>query len=83
MERVLKKIKGFSKCMGMPCDKFEKEIMTLFVSIEAGLFKDYVSCVSPSSTWELKRLDYSINYTSRDSGSNSGGRRGRVPSVSL
>jgi hypothetical protein len=75
----LKKIKGFSKYLGMPVT--EKEIMALFTSIEASLFKGAVSCGSPSSTYkltpkscngsrELKRLDCSISYASRDIVSN-------------
>ena len=32
---VLEKIKGFSNFLGMSCDKFEKDIMAHFTSIEA------------------------------------------------
>ena len=32
---------------------FEKEIMAVFVSIEVSFFKDSVSCVSSSSTYNV------------------------------
>lgn len=51
---VRKKIEGFSKFLGMPCDKFEKEIMVLFASIEANHIKHFLSkgfpCRSPQLT---------------------------------
>lgn len=86
-----KKIKGFSKFMGMPCDKLKKEIMVLSVSIQASRIKDSVSSGSPSSTYkltpkgskDLKRLVCSINYIARDVVSKSSGRRGWVFSVSF
>lgn len=39
----VKNIKYFSTFFGMPCNKFEKEIMTLFSSIEASCNKDVLS----------------------------------------
>jgi hypothetical protein len=87
----VKKNEGFSKFIGMPCEKIEKEIMALFASIEASRNKNVFSNGSPSSTSmlapkggkELKRLDCSINYVSKDIAPKSGSRRGRVSSVPL
>jgi hypothetical protein len=83
---VLQKVKEICHQVGLSCEGFVKELMTLLSIIEASHFQKESTSRSKmvvKVNKELKRLSCSINYNSKAENSSRGRVKGRVVIDSL
>ncbi|KAG6652954.1 hypothetical protein CIPAW_05G041700 [Carya illinoinensis] len=61
---VLRKVEEIRDCVGISCEGFEEQFRALLIAIEAG--QPALAKSAAKKERELKRLEFSINYKSRD-----------------